>query len=439
VLAYGLLATLTSAVLAGLVPALRASRVSAPALGAAGRSVSSRRGSRLATTLVGAQLTLAMVVVVASGLMLRSLVSMTTEDPGLDGRGVLVLRPSPPEGRYPSGVAFHAYYDEVLARVRALPAVESASAIHLLPGTRDNWNFPTFIDGVDVVDGEVIPAVNIRVVWPEYFETVGMGLQQGRTLLPTDNRETEPVVVVNQAFVDRFWPGEAALGRELRLLSTEAAPHRVVGVVRNVRQHGFGREPLPEMYFSHGQLTWNMSFWIAARVRDDGAPLAWADEIRSAVWSVDPDVPIGTIDELSRVMGASAATTRFSAAVLGAFGALALLLSAVGVFGVTAQGVGRRIPEFGVRIALGASRAEMVGAALGGTAVAVVAGLGAGILVAALSTEALSTALYEVEPTDPVTFAGVACLLLAVATLAALIPAWRAARVDPVTALKDAP
>jgi len=441
VLTYGLIAVVASTLLAGLVPSLRVGRASAAAsVGASTRSASGRRRSRLATTLVGAQVALAMVVAVGSGLMLRSLHSMTSEDPGLSGRGVLVLRPSPPEGRYPTGLAFHAYYEEVLERVRELPGVERASAIHLLPGTGENWNFPTFIQGVPIVAGQVIPSVNFRVVWPDYFETVGVQLVRGRSLDSGDDAQAAPVVVVNEAFVRAYWPGEEPLGRELRLFSTEAAPHRVVGVVRDVRQHGLGREPVPEMYFTHDQLTWNMSFWIVARVRADVEPLARADAIRGAVWSVDPDVPIGGIEELAGVMDRTAATTRFVTVVLAAFGGLALLLSAVGVFGVTAYGVGRRIPEFGVRVALGASRAEVVGSAVAGSATAVVLGLLVGLLVgvvgASASTDALTAALYEVEPSDPATFAGVAALLLVVALAAALVPAWRAGRVDPVTALR---
>ena len=437
VLSYGLVATAAATLLAGVAPALRASRTEAQAaLGGSSRSATARRTSRLSRGLVGVQMALAMVVVVGSGLMLRSLHSMTSEDTGVEGSGVLVLQPSPPEGRYPNGLAFHAYYRDVLERVRALPGVERASAIHLLPGTLQNWSFPTFMEGVDIVEGEVLPSVNFRVVWPDYFETVGVSLVRGRTIDRTDDQGAEPVVVVNQAFVDRFWPGEDPLGREVRVLSTEGTGYRVVGVVADVRQHGLSRAPRPELYLAHAQYPLSTAFWIVARVRDEASALARVDEVQAAVWAVDPDVPIGGIDELARVIDRSAATTRFVTLVLGAFGALALLLSAVGVFGVTAYGVGRRVPEFGVRIALGASKGEMIRSALAGSVTAALVGLGAGLLGASLVTDALTAALYQVEPTDPVTFAAVAALLLAVALGAALVPAWRAGRVDPVTALR---
>ncbi|GMV05954.1 MAG: hypothetical protein AMXMBFR53_22310 [Gemmatimonadota bacterium] len=434
VLLYALAGTSAATLLAGLVPAVRVSRVdAASSLGGATRASSGRRRSRLTPALVGVEVALAVMVVVGSGLMLRSLHRMSTEDPGLSGEGVLVFRPNPPSGRYPDGEAFQAYYAEVLARVAALPQVERASAIHLLPATPNNWSFPTYPEGVEI-EGTV-PSVNIRLVHPGYFETVGIPVAQGRALLPSDDAGAEKVVVVNQAFVDRFWPGADPLARSLRIMGANNDPHRVVGVVGDVRQHGLGREPRPEMYFAHRQLAWNASFWIMARMRPGVDPLEQAASVQEAAWSVDPDVPVSGMDELSRVFGASAATTRFLAGVLGVFGALALLLGAVGVFGVTTFTVGRRTPEFGVRIALGASRGEVLGSALGGSLVPVAVGLAVGLAGAAASAGALASVLYEVEPSDPATYAGVALTLLLVATLASLLPAWRASRLDPVSVL----
>jgi predicted permease len=403
-------------------------------LGAA-RGASGRRRSRLTHALVGVEVALAVVVVVGSGLMLRSLRAMSAEDAGLDGEGVLVLRPNPPAARYPDGASFRAYYADVLERVASLPQVEAASAIHLLPGTPNNWSFPTYPEGVEIGDGTV-PSVNIRLVLPDYFETVGTRLLEGRTLARSDDGAGEKVVVVNGAFVELFWPEGPVVGRTLRIMGPSGEPHRVVGVVADVRQHGLGREPRPEMYFAHAQLPWNTSFWVVARIREGADPVREAPSVREAVWSVDPDVPLAGVDDLARVFGRSAATTRFLAGVLGAFGALALLLGAVGVFGVTTFTVGRRTAEFGVRIAVGASRIEVLRAALAGTLLPVAAGLAVGLLAAFASAGALASALYKVEPTDPVTFALVALTLLAVAVLAALAPAWRASRLDPVAVLR---
>jgi predicted lysophospholipase L1 biosynthesis ABC-type transport system permease subunit len=211
----------------------------------------------------------------------------------------------------------------------------------------------------------------------------------------------------------------------------------VVGVVADVRQHGLASEPQPEMYFTHAQVGSTASFWIVARMRPGLDPLTQAATVQNAVWSVDPGVPLSGMDELSDVFGASVATTRFLTAVLGAFGSLALVLGAVGVFGVTAFTVGSRRSEFGVRIALGASRGEVLRSALSMSMLPVGAGLAVGLLVASASSDALATALYEIEPTDPLTFGAVALTLMLVATGAALLPAWRASRLDPVDVLNQ--
>ncbi len=311
----------------------------------------------------------------------------------------------------------------------------SVGAIHLLPGTPDNWSFPTWPEGVEVSAGTAVPTVNFRVTSPGYFGTVGLPPLRGRVLRDTDDGTAEKVMVVNQAFVDRFWPGLDPLGRTVRTLSHTADPYRVVGVVGDVRQHGFAREARPEMYLAPAQWPWSVGLWLVARVRPSDAPLSRAAALQGAVWSVDEDVPITGIQELSRVFDRSAATTRFLTLVLGSFGALALLLGAIGVFGVTSYAVARRIPEFGVRLALGSTRRGVLGGALLTCAAPVGFGLVAGLAGAAALSGALRSALYGVEPSDPGTFALVAGTLLVVAVLASLVPAWRVSRLDPVRVL----
>ena len=437
-LLYAVAVTLAAILLAGLVPALRGSRVDVTAsMGGGARSTSGWRGSRLTHTLVTAEVALAVIVTVGSGLMLRSLGRLMSVDQGVQADGVVVFRASPPDGRYPDGAAFKAYYRDILDRVAALPGVESVGAIHLLPGTPDNWSFPTYPEGYEIAAGTPAPSVNLRGIWPGYFETVGVGLRKGRYLGDADNEDAEKVAVVNQAFVDRYWPDEDPLGRTVRTFSADAEPYRVVGVVGDVRQHGLMDEPRPEMYLTHAQRGWNMAFWVVARIGGAGAPLDHAKDLQQAVWSVDPDVPITGLEELATVFGRSTATTRFLALILTSFGVLALALGAVGVFGVTAYSVSRRIPEFGVRVALGSSRTGVLTTALGASLAPVVAGLVVGLLAAAVASGTLRTALFGIEPSDPLTYLGVGGLLLAVAVLASLVPALRASRVDPVMALRS--
>lgn len=437
VLLYAVVVTLLATLAAGVVPAVRVSRVDATAtLGGAARGASARRGSRLSLGLVGAEIALAVVVTIGSGLMLRSLMRMTSVDIGLDTRRLLVMQPSPPSGRYASNEDVQVYFSRVTERVAALPGVGSVGAIQLLPGTFNNWNFPTWPEGVDVPEGTPAPSVNFRVVRAGYFETVALPPLRGRLLNDRDRTDTQKVMVVNQEFVDSFWPGLNPIGRTIRTLGRGSDPFTVVGVVGNVRQHGYAQSPEPEMYVTQAQWAWTVNPWLVIRVDGEGPPLREAAAVQKAIWSVDPDVPISGVDALSHVFDESAASTRFLAVVLGSFGALALLLGALGVFGVTSYVVGQRTGEFGVRMALGSSRRGVLATALATCGPAVLVGLALGLGGAVVSARVLRSVLYGIEPSDPGTFAMVGTTLLVVAVLASLVPAWRASRIDPVRVLK---
>jgi putative ABC transport system permease protein len=436
VLAYALGVTVLSTLAAGLVPALRVGRADATsALGGGVRGAAGNGGGRLTSALVATQIALAVIVTVGSGLMLRSLSALLAVDPGLDGAGVLAVKPTPPTGRYADGEAFLAYYDQVGARLAALPEVESVGGIHLLPGTTQNWSFPTFPEGYAVEEGGQTPSVNFRAVRGDYFGTTRMPILAGRSLSDTDRADTEPVVVVNETFVERFWPGEEAIGKRLAIFSSDRTSYSVVGVAADVHQHGREVQPRPEMYFSHGQVPWNqMAMWMLVRVRSD-QPMNALRAVQDAIWSVDPEVPVAGATDLAEVLGQSTRSTRFVTLLLSGFGALALLLCAVGVFGVTAYTSGRRRPEFGVRLALGSSRGEVVRSAVGRSLAPVAGGLVVGLVAAGLGASVLTSALFGVPPSDPVTFAGVTLVLAVTALVASVVPAWRASRVDPVTVL----
>jgi predicted permease len=438
VLIFALVITLLSTIVAGLVPALRVGRVDATtSLAGGARGAVAHTGGRLTTTLVGGQVALAVVVTVGSGLMLRSLTTLLAVDPGLDGEGVLALKPNPPTGRYPDGLAFQAYYAQVTERVAAVPGIESVGAIHLLPGGTGNWSFPVYPEGSAAAPAAPVPNVNFRAISGDYFRTLRIPLVAGRTPHDTDGADAEPVVAVNQAFVDRFWPGEQAVGKTLSIFSAAGSRHRVVGVVADVRQHARDTPPLAEMYFTHAQVPWDqMWMWVVARVQS-GDPMDAARAVQEAIWSIDPDVPISGVADMADVLGQSTRTTRFMATLLSGFGALALGLSAVGVFGVASYTSGRRRPEFGVRLALGSSRSEVVRGAIVRSLGPVMVGLVAGLAVAAATSRLLTSALFGVRPLDPITFAAVTVLLGVVGVLASAIPAWRASRVDPVSVLSS--
>lgn len=436
VLAYALGVTALSILAAGLAPALRAGRVRATAaLGGGSRGAAGRTVGRISGALVASQITLAVVVTVGSGLMLRSLSTMLAVDTGIDAERVLAFRPAPPSGRYPDGLASRAYFDEVQERVAALPGVGAVGGISLIPGRASNWSFPTFPEGYTPSEGSPTPSVNFRAVRGSYFEVAGIPLVRGRPLQASDAAEAEPVVVVNRRFVERFWPGEDAIGKVVRLFSPGATPYRVVGVAADVHQFGQAVEPYPEMYFAHAQVPWDqMPMWLMAKV-PSGDPERLSRAVREAVREIDPSVPVTDVVALGDILDESTRTTRFLTWLLSSFGLLALFLCAIGVFGVTAYTSGRRKPEFGVRLALGSSRADVVQKGISRTFGPVASGLGAGVLAAGASSRVLDSALFGIDRYDVPTFVTVVGVLAATALAAAAIPAWRASRVDPVTVL----
>ncbi len=436
VLAYAAGTTLLATLIAGLVPVRRASRVETTSmLSGSARGTGARSRASLGTLLVGVQVALALMITVGSGLMLRSLDALIAVDPGIAPAGVIAFRANPPAGRYPDGLAYRDYYARITEQVAAIAGIESVGAIHLLPGTYMNWSFPTYPEGVEIPEGTSVPSVNFRATRVGYFRTVRQPLMAGRLLDDSDGAEAENVVVVNEAFVREFWPDENPLGRSLRIFSPDRPPARVVGVVGDVRQHGRAMEPFPEMYFTHAQVPWDeMSMWVVARVAS-GAPLDQAAAIREAVWAVDADVPISGMQDLSATMVRSAESTRFLAILLSSFGAIALALGGLGIFGVTAYTVNQRMPEFGVRVALGSSRTGILTAAMRRSLRPVAFGLLAGLAGALATSSLLDSILYGVEATDPVTLVVVPAVLALIAALAVSLPAWRASRVDPIQVL----
>lgn len=437
VLGFALVTVMFATLTAGLVPALRSSRVQATwALGRASRGTSGRRSGRLMPALVMAQVAMAMVIAMASGLMLRSLNTLLTEDPGLDPEGVLTFRANPGEERYGGAAGMADFYGELISNLNRMPGVLSASAIHIPPGSLDNWSFPTYPEGHVYEEGEARESTNFRAIWPDYFETVSVPLLAGRPIGAEDVADAEFVVVVNQAFVDRWWPGESALGKSVRVFSASGQSARIVGVVGNVRQFGLGREANPELYYSARQWDWAMGQALMVKF-EEGNPLDRVPEIRGMVQAMDPLVPLSRISTLEQVMGENAASSRFLTILLSLFGGIAVALGAVGVFGVTAFAVNRRVPEYGVRIALGASRRGVVARALSSAGGPVIIGLGLGLLGALASTRLLTTVLYQTAPTDPVTFVLVSMTMVVVGAIAALLPSLRAGRVDPVEVLSS--
>lgn len=436
VLAFTLAASVAAALVSGLAPALRdAGADIATSLRAGGRDPTDHApGERWAPGLVALQVALALVLAFGAGIMVRSLSSLYSVDAGFEARGVLSVRLSPPERAYGDGPGWVEYYGRVLEAVRRIPGVETASAIHILPQTSSNWSFPIRPEGMAQVPDAPPPSVNLRVVRKDYFRTMEIPVLEGRPI-EDDAADDPPVMVVNRSFAETYWPAQDPLDREVQVFPPGGVRYRVVGVVGDVRQFGLDREPVPEMYVSHRQWARVGTMWLV--VRTEGEPLDRAQAIRDAVTSVDDQVPLTGMDTLERVVRRTAGTRRFVTALLGAFGLLALVLGAVGVYGVTAFTVGRRVREFGIRRALGAGTVRVLSSALARGMIPVALGVLGGSLVALFSAGTMADLLYGVAPRDPVTLAAVAGVLSVTGLVATAMPALRAGRVDPSRILRE--
>jgi predicted permease len=435
VLAFALGIAAACALGFGLLPALRATSGDLRGrLGEGSRAEGSRSGRRLGRGLVAVEVALALVVVTGAGLLLGSLRALRSVDPGLDARGVLDVRLEPPDQTYRGngGARAREFYSQLLPRLRALPDVESVGAIQLLPMGGGNWAFPYLAQGHLPPQDAPLPSANFRVVTPGYFRTLGIPLVAGRLLGPEDRADGAPVGLINRAMARKLWPGESAVGKEIKLFGSDA--FRIVGVVGDVRQRSLRDAPEPEMYRPLTQFAVaGMDLVVKAR----GEPAAALAAVRRTLHEVAGDVPVARARPVSDVLSASLARERFFAGVLAFFALLALALGAVGVYGVMSYQVAGRRGEFGIRMALGATPRRILRGALGDGLVPVWLGIAAGLAGTLASARLLSSLLFGVGPMDPPIVAVSALVLVGVAAAAIWIPARRAARVDPVRALRS--
>jgi len=442
VLGIALAVSIAVGLVFGMVPTLQARRLDlqstlkgeGPAQASSGRS---RR--RLRSLLVAGEVAMAVMLVIAAGLLLRSFWELWRVDPGFRAAGTLKAEYQLPPTRYPVSFAafpdfkeMHAFTAALLREAAADPAVESAAIAGNHPLD------PGFTNSFQVVGRESEarnwPEISVRRVTPGYFRTVGLALQDGRLLEERDGTREAPVLLVNEAAAERFFPGTASLGTRIRLWGTERT---VVGVVANERIHGLVEAAPPCVYLPLAQApSFNGAGVLLLRTagRD---PLALAPSVRAMVRKVDPELAVFGIEPLSETLSRSVSTRRFTMLVVGLFAFLALALAAIGIHGVLSYGVALRTREIGLRMALGADAAGVVRLVIGEGLVLALAGLALGLAGALALTRVLATLLFGVSPTDPATFAAIALFLLLVAAAASGIPAWRAAHIDPVVALRS--
>jgi putative ABC transport system permease protein len=366
--------------------------------------------------------------------MLRSFQKISAIDPGFNAGGVLTVSVSTTGTRYKEHARRLEFYRQLFDRVRALPGVQSAGAINHLPLLGDVWTNGVAVEGRPETRPERIPSAVMRASCPGYFAALGIHLLQGRDFDEHDDPNAPGVAIINQTMARRLWPGESPLGKRVNWQGRTGAWLTVVGVIRDVRQWDWASEPANEMYRPLAQdAGWRAMSLV---IRTSQEPLALAGAVQNQIWSLDKDLPVSHVTSMERVVSSATWQTRFWMSLLAGFAGIALLLAAVGVYGVVSYAIGQRTREIGIRMALGAHRRNVLGLVLRQSAAIAFVGALAGAAGAFALTHLMTRLLYEVSATDPAVFAIVAVLLTVVALTAAAVPAWRAARIDPVEALR---
>ena len=433
VLAFALGISVLTAFLFGLIPAFHISRLE---LHDALKQGSPRSGAArhriFRQTFVVTEIALALLLLVGAGLMVRSLAGLIRVDPGFETERVLTMQVFASPAKFRDSRKRSEYWEQILTQVRGVPGVEVAGSVHFLPltGLMSGSCFSR-ADQPPPTPGSS-PGAQFLVISPGYFRTMGMALLSGRDFSERDRLESPGVVVVNQAFAQRFFSGEEPIGKRLNLCWNLPAGE-IVGIVADARQTELRTAPRPTIFVANPQSPMYFAT-LVARARSD--PRQIARSLEAAIHRVDPEQPVSDVRTMEEVFSRSVAQPRFQVALLLVFAGLAVVLAAIGVYGVVSYSVSQRTREVGIRVALGASRVDV--ARLVVREGLVLAGIGVAIgLAAALAlTRVLRTLLFEVAPTDPITLAAVSCLLLVVVAVATFLPARRAARVDPMTALR---
>jgi predicted permease len=432
VLAFTLAATLATVVVFGLAPALAASRPElVPALrGDAGARVRRRIAGR---TLVAGQMALSLAVLAAAGLFFRSLVNARGIDPGFDRTNVLLASYDLSLLGYGEdrGRAFHR---AVVERVAALPGVKAASVARFIPlGDSSSTTGPVVAEGEPFPEAGSGVSTGINFVGPGHFETMGTRIVEGRDFTDQDVPSSPQVIIVNETLARTLWPGASAVGRRLRIGAPDAPPRAVVGVARDGRYRFLGESPTP---YAYRPLAQSYRAEGTLVVRTQGDPRLLLEPVRREIESLDARLPVFDVKTLEDHMGYALWWTGMGAAFSGAFGLLAMVLAAVGLYGVTSYGVARRTREIGIRMALGAMPGDVLALVVKEGARTAAAGIAAGLALAFAAARVMRGLLYGVGPLDPAALLGAPALLAAVALLASLVPARRAAKVDPAATLK---
>jgi putative ABC transport system permease protein len=424
-------------ILFGLVPALQASRIDLNESlkeGSKGATAGVHR-NRFRSLLVAAEIALSLVLLIGAGLLIKSFYRLANVNPGFQADNLLTVNLSLPFAKYREPEKRTAFFEQVIEKLQAIPGVQAVGATTNLPLSGSNNNITFIIEGRAAALLSEEPAANWRAVGPDYFTTMGMTLQNGRDFTNRDRQGTPEVILINEAMAERYWPGESAIGKRIIIYDSDTPrPWReIIGVVSNIRHFNLKKEPEPEMYVPHLQRP-QSSMTLVSRLTTNQPSVMAA--VREAVLAVDKDQPVYNLKMMNQLVSESLTSSRVTMLLVGIFAAIALLLAAIGIYGVIAYTVAQRTNEIGIRMALGAQTSDVVKMVVKQGMTTALIGVSVGLAAALALTRLMEKLLYNVSGTDPMTFLVVAVVLTGVALLACLAPARRAAKTDPMVALR---
>jgi len=435
VLLFSAVLTLGTGLIFGVVPAWQGSKMDLQnALKESGsRLTGSSDRARVRSSLVIAEMALALMLLAGACLLLRSFLNVEQIDPGFNAKNLLTAFVMLSPAKYPDPRSQAAFFREVIDRIASIPGVECAGGADSAPMLTNDAGTVS-IEGHEARPGEQVIQAERPKITPDYFRAMGMRLVRGRTFTWADNESSLPVAMINEAAAREYWPNADAMGRRVKLEDGSAPVWRqVIGIVGDVRQDGLVEAARPEVY---APLLQSPVPYLALAVRTRVEPAALTGAIRHGVMAIDKDQPVLQIQTMQQVVSDSVAGRRFQMALMALFASLALALAAIGIYGLMSYSVSQRTHEIGIRMALGAKREEVLLLVVGQGLLLAAGGVALGIGGALILTRFLASLLFGVGPNDPVTFAGVSLLAVSVAAVGSLIPAWRAARIDPMEALR---
>ena len=444
VLAFTAVISVASGILAGILPALRLTRgnVSQSLKAGLGHTDADSSGQGTRSILVVSEVALSLMLLVGAGLMIRSFQKLHRVNPGFDSRNVLTMTAMVSRAKFPSPAQQVSFFEQVLERVRTLPGVESAGVVDDIPLDNGGSHQPVAVEGRPILPMSEQPEVDVRLTSAGYMSALHIPVVRGRDFNDIDIAGRPAVVLISESMARQFWPGEEALGKRLTLTFTPGAVREVVGVVGDVKLDGLDQtRPSATLYVPLDQVStpatgeWS-SFPMTLVVRSASAPTGLVSAVSNVVHDVDREMPVRDILTMEDLVANSVTQQRFNMLLLGAFAGLAVLLAAVGIYSVLSYSVKRSVREIGIRLALGAPVGDVLRMVVLEGMKPTLLGVGVGTVGALALGRALSSLIYEVKPTDPLTFLVVTALLAAIALLATIIPAYRAAKVDPMVALR---